>query len=264
MKLCCSSHSYSRLLSTGDLTQLEWADLCANELMLDGVEFVRSHFPRFDTDYVAQLKKLCIDRCLSIASLHHDVPFDPSNADQHVALIAHSLEVAGGLGAPLLRVSVRANNGSPVISWRELIRGLKAACIQAKQYNIALAFEPDPKSLVAAPADAKRVMKECDSAWLRLAPRAGSLSGPLRDEWAATLTDTVLVVAPMSHLDTFGADETVDYLATLTLLWQQRYRGFLSLEYSGSEDEREATARAVGWLRGILAKDALKTAAIES
>jgi hypothetical protein len=264
MKLCCSSHSYSRLLSSDHLTQLEWVDLCANELMLDGVEFVRSHFPRLDSEYVAQLKKLCIDRCLSVASLHHDTPFDPSDTDQHVAKITDSLEVAGGLGAPLLRVSVRASNGSPVISWRELVRGLKAACIQAKHYNIALAFEPHPQSLVASPADAKRVMKECDSAWLRLAPPAAGLSGPLRNEWAAALGDAVLVVAPMSRLDTFGADEAVDYIAALTLLWQQHYRGFLSLEYSGNEDEREANARAVGWLRGILAKDALKTAATQS
>ncbi len=72
---------------------------------------------------------------------------------------------------------------------------------------------------------------------------------------------TVMVVAPMSRLDTFGADEGVDYLSALSLLWQQRYRGFLSLEYRGEESEREAVPRAVAWLRGILAKDTLEAAA---
>ncbi|MBV8163826.1 MAG: hypothetical protein JOZ91_06120, partial [Candidatus Eremiobacteraeota bacterium] len=84
MKLCCSSYSYARALAAGRLTHLEWVDLCGRELMLDGVEFVRSHFPRLDTEYVAQLKKLCADRCLTVACLDHDVPFDASDVDRHV------------------------------------------------------------------------------------------------------------------------------------------------------------------------------------
>ncbi len=264
MKVCCSSHSYARTLAAGGLTQLEWVDLCAGELMLDGVEFVRSHFPRLDTEYVAQLKKLCADRCLSVASLHHDAPFEASDADQQVAKLTNSLEIAAGLGAPVLRLSVAPLSGSPVLAWRELIVGLSAACMQAKQYNITLALEPGAQSPVASPTDVKRVMKECDSAWLRLAATTAMLAGSARDEWSEAMASSVIVVAPMARLDTFGADETIDYLAALTVLWQRRYRGFLSLEYRGPEDERDAVGRAVTWLRGILAKDALKAAATES
>jgi sugar phosphate isomerase/epimerase len=264
MKVCCSSHSYARTLAAGDLTQLEWVDLCANELMLDGVEFVRSHFPRLDTDYVAQLKKLCADRCLTVASFHHDTPFEVGDVDQHIAKLTHSLEVAAGLGAPLVRLRAAAAQDSPALAWRELIRGLSAACIQAKQYNITFALEPSLESLVATPTDVKRVIKECDSAWLRLAATAALTCGPARDEWSEALASSVIVVAPMTRLDTFGADEDVDYLAALTFLWQRRYRGFLSLEYRGAQDERDAVARGVAWLRGILAKEGLKLSATES
>jgi hypothetical protein len=246
------------MLATGDLTQLEWVDLCAGELGLDGVEFVRSHFPRADTDHVAQLKKLCADRCLTVAALHHDTPFDPGDVDQHVAKLANSLEVAAGLGAPLVRIGVAA--GTSPLAWREAVRGLKTACAQAKQYNIPFALEPQAHSLVATPADAKRAIKECDSAWLRLAPTAALFGAPTKDEWVEVLDYTVMVVAPMSRLDTFGADEGVDYLSALSWLWQQRYRGFLSLEYRGEEPERDAVPRAVAWLRGILAKDTLEAA----
>ncbi|HEV2878857.1 MAG TPA: TIM barrel protein [Candidatus Eremiobacteraceae bacterium] len=263
MKLCCSSHSYARALASGELTQLEWVDLCANELMLDGVEFVRSHFPRLDTEYIAQIKKLCADRCLTVASFHHDSPFEASDVDQHVAKLTHSLEVAAGLGSPLVRLRAGQSTDSPVLAWRELIRGLSAACIQAKQYNITFALEPSVQSLVATPIDVKRAMKETDSAWLRLAPTAAMLGGQSRDEWSEAMQSAVIAIAPMERLDTFGADETTDYLSILTLLWQRRYRGFLSLEYRGAEDERDAVARAVTWLRGILAKDALKAAAAQ-
>src|SRR5215471_15285520 len=196
MKLCCSSHSYARVLASGDLTQLEWVDLCANDLMLDGVECVRSHFPRLDTDYVAQLKKLCADRCLTVASLYHDTPFETSDVDQHIAKLTNSLEVAAGLGAPLVRFQVGQAHDSPVVAWRALIRGLSAACIQAKQYNITFALEPRAESLVASPADLKRALKEADSAWLRFAVTAAALDERSRNEWSEALNLAVLAIAP--------------------------------------------------------------------
>ena len=252
------------MLASGDLTQLEWIDLCANDLMLDGVEFVRSHFPRLDTEYIAQLKKLCADRCLTVASFHHDTPFEASDVDQHTAKLTNSLEVAAGLGAPLIRIRAGQSLESPVLAWRELVRGLSAACIQAKQYNITFALEPRSQSLVATPTEVKRAIKETDSAWLRLAATASMLGGDARDEWSEALNSSVIAVAPMAQLDTFGADESIDYLSILTFLWQRRYRGFLSLEYEGGQGERDAVARAVAWLRGILAKDDLKAVAIQS
>jgi sugar phosphate isomerase/epimerase len=251
------------MLSAGDLTQLEWVDLCAGELSLDGVEFVLSHFPRLDSDYVAQLKKLCVDRCLTVAALHHDTPFDSSLVDEHVENLARSLDLAFWLGAPLIRFNVGQVDGSPAFAWRECIRGLKSACIVAKQRNIVLAVEPCAGSLVASPAEAKRALKECDSAWLRLAPAATLLATSQRDEWMQALDRTVFAVAPIVQLDTFGADETLDYIGVLELLWQERYQGFLSLEYRGGEEERPAMARAVAWVRGILAKDALRAAPTE-
>src|SRR5450755_88149 len=67
MKLCCSTAAFGRALDEGELTQLEWIDACANDLDVDGVEFDGRYFPRTDDDYLAQLKKLCADRCLTVA-----------------------------------------------------------------------------------------------------------------------------------------------------------------------------------------------------
>src|SRR5580692_11903407 len=68
MQLCCSTSSYRQTFAAGGLTQLEWVDLCARELPVDGVDFDARFFPRPDDDYLAQLKKLCADRCLTVAS----------------------------------------------------------------------------------------------------------------------------------------------------------------------------------------------------
>jgi sugar phosphate isomerase/epimerase len=261
MKVGCNSHSYRRMLAAGELTLLEWVDLCANELNLDGIEFSTAHFLRIDPDYIAQLKKLCVDRCLTVAGLRHDAPLDASAIDDHVRALEGSLALAVGLGAPLVRCSTAAVSGPPAVAWRELVRGLRAACARAKQHNVTIAVEPAPQTAVATAADAKRLIKECDSAWLRLAMDAGMLAPPA-DQWSEAFASVVIAAVPLASLDTFGADESIDYLGVLAALWQLRYRGFLTLEYGGREAERPAMARAVSWLRGILAKDTLEAAAL--
>lgn len=261
MKLGCNSHSYARMLAAGELTQLEWVDWCAHELALDGLEFAGAHFPRRDDDYLAQLKKLCVDRCLTVAAYYHDTPFDSADTDTHVPALARAIEIAVAIGAPIVRFGCADVSASPGIAWRELIRGLKSICIDAKIRNVTLALQPRPQSLIVTPADARRAQKECDSAWLRLALSAEHLAGEHHDEWTAALEEVTIVSAPMLQLDTFGADETIDYISVLTQLWQHPYRGFLSLEYRGAEDESAAVKSSVLWLRGMLAKDALKSAA---
>ncbi|HXW77607.1 MAG TPA: hypothetical protein VEJ20_09365, partial [Candidatus Eremiobacteraceae bacterium] len=80
MKVSCCSRSYAPLLRHGSLTQLEWIDRCA-ALRFDGVEFAASHFPRTDDDYLAQLKKLCVDRGLTAASVALDVRLGEADID---------------------------------------------------------------------------------------------------------------------------------------------------------------------------------------
>src|SRR5579884_3364705 len=72
MKIASSTASFDRDLRAGDLTQLEWLDLCVEPLGLDGVLFDARHFPRTDDEYLAQLKKMCVDRGLSVAGVAAD------------------------------------------------------------------------------------------------------------------------------------------------------------------------------------------------
>jgi len=229
MKLCCSSRAYARALQSGSLTQLEWVDRCA-ELRFDGIDFAASHFPRTDSDYLAQLKKLCVDRGLTVACVAADVPFGDGNVDLQAALLEEWTDRAVALGAPLLRLSAGAATGTPAIAWRELVRGLKRATVAAKDRNVTLAMEPRDSTLVATPADAKRALKECDSAWLRLAPALSCFGEPASAEWTGLIGEAVIVV---SH----GDDERA-----FPPLRQIGYNGFLSVESSG-EDE-DATLRA--------------------
>jgi sugar phosphate isomerase/epimerase len=235
MQWCCSTSSYRHAIAAGELTQLEWVDRCARELPVDGIEFDARFFPRTDDDYLAQLKKLCADRCLTVASATAVVSLGGDDVDAVLETFAPWIDRALALGAPLLRFDSGLNSGSPGIAWREFVRGLKAACAHAKRRNVTLALQAgESGALVASPGDVRRALKECDSAWLRVSMRAADLTGAGSVEWRELMDETVIVTTET------GAVEEIDALESAG------YRGFLSLCYAGDRNEVDAVPAIIG------------------
>jgi len=227
MKICCSSRSYARAIQSGDLTQLEWVDRCAR-LALDGVDFASAHFPRTDLDYLAQIRKLCVDRGLTVAAVAFDGEIGgDADLDAQASLIETWIGNAAALGAPLLRISSGSSTGSPGVAWRELIRGLKTISHAAKEKNVTLALESRPGSLVSSPPDCKRALKECDSAWLRLAQDVTAVLSPSEDGDA--LVDEIVVAIAR------GGDVDTDAAGTLR---RRGFIGFITLETSGVDEDK--------------------------
>jgi len=227
MKICCSSRSYARAIQSGDLTQLEWVDRCAR-LALDGVDFASAHFPRTDLDYLAQIRKLCVDRGLTVAAVAFDGEIGgDADVDAQASLIETWIGNAAALGAPLLRISSGSSTGSPGVAWRELIRGLKTISHAAKEKNVTLALESRPGSLVSSPPDCKRALKECDSAWLRLAQDVATVFSPLEDG-DALFDEIVVAVARGGEVDTNAAGT----------LRRRGFIGFVTLETSGVDEDK--------------------------
>jgi sugar phosphate isomerase/epimerase len=167
MKLACSSTAFDEQLRSERLTQLEWIDLCAHELAADGVVFDVRHFPRIDTDYLAQVKKMAVDLGLTVAAVRHDGFFDADSAHMEQAL-----ELALALGAPVLSAPLPPEVST---SWSEVQARLGNATSHAKRLNVTLAVRNAPHTFAASAHDLKRVSKEADSAWLRYGPDFGAL-----------------------------------------------------------------------------------------
>ena len=234
MKICCCSRSFEGALHSGALTQLEWVDRCA-ELALDGVDFAAAHFPRTDDDYLAQLKKLCADRGLTIAACTADGGFGSGDIDPQIARLNACIDLAAVLGAPLVRFACGAGSGSAGVAWRELIRGLKHVTLHAKERNVTLALQPDATSLVASASDAKRAIKECDSAWLRLALPLDCFAHDAQSEWPALFGDVVLAVAEQSIASTDAARRA-------------GYVGFVTLDLARAPDPDAGVREALGMM----------------
>ena len=162
MKLACASSALHHSIERGDLTQLEFIDLCAHELACDGVVLDVRHFPRTDDDYLAQIKKMATDRGLTIAALAGASFFAAPEAEM-IEVLAHAVT----LGAPLVAGSLARE---VECSWSDQLARLNAATGYAKAVNVTLAVRNAPGTYAATTHDCKRVAKETDSAWLRFGP----------------------------------------------------------------------------------------------
>jgi len=215
MKFASSSETFADGFARGELTQLEWLDLCANELELDGVAFHAAHFPRRDGEYLAQLKKAAVDLGLTVAALV---------TDGDLADCERSLETASALGAPLLVVRAPAGADDPA-AWGRFTGALKTLAAAAKQANVTLGLRAMAGSLCANVADLARAAKDVDSAWLRYALDPSALAP---DERERILARTVLAMHRIHDVEAFAQPH--DGEATALLEGLARFRGFVVLD----------------------------------
>ncbi len=167
MKLACASGSFHRDIERGDLTQLEFIDLCARELACDGIVLDVRHFPRTDDDYLAQVKKMTTDRGLTVAALSDPAFF--ASPEPHVDEV---LLRALALGAPLVAAPLAPELQFP---WSEQLALINGCTALAKGHNVTLALRNAPQTFAAGVHECKRVAKEADSAWLRFGPEPPTL-----------------------------------------------------------------------------------------
>ncbi len=235
MKLACASTAFDRAIGSGELTQLEFLELCAHQLTCDGIVLDVRHFPRNDNDYLAQVKKLATDWGLSIAAVT-DSRFFSESADA----MEGALHRAQMLGAPLIAAPLgRVVDGS----WSDQLERLNVATSMAKARNITLAVRNAIDTFAAGTHDYRRVAKETDSAWLRYGPEPDALEGG--SDVAALRANTVL-------LWTDVATQTERSIADINAAFGD-FVGFLSLDHRDGSAEQAHMIRAVRRWRNVLA-----------
>lgn len=223
------------MLTRGELTQLEWLDLCASELELDGVLFDMRHFARSDADYLAQLKKTATDLGLTVAGLATEPPAGES-----------ALEIASVLGAPLVVLGAPPHSDDPA-AWNALVAALRPVVASAKRLNVTLAIRNAPASLCASTADCKQLAKDVDSAWLRFATDATAFGTSERLDDVAP--KTVIAIHIVDDLETFATAN--DPVARRLVDALRGFRGFVVIDRAVENGARDAFHRAIGRLRAL-------------
>ncbi len=173
MRIAVSSSTFRRPLEAGELTQLEWLERCASALCADGVVTALCDFPRFDAEYVAQLRKVAID--LGLVPFGIDAPglLEPL---AEPAVLEHAVTVAGRFGAAVIRTAAPAPGEVPPATFAATVRAGKALSRAAKAANVTVVVTTAPGTIAEDLAGLRHLLKDVDSAWLRVCPTA--LLGP--------------------------------------------------------------------------------------
>ena len=230
MKLACASGALHREIESGELTQLEFLDLCARELGCDGVVLDVRHFPRTDDDYLAQVKKMATDWGLSLAAVS-DSTFFCSEQEYVMRILGH----AAALGAPLVAAPLALQTEC---SWSEQLERLAVATSLAKRFNITLALRNAPQTFAAGSADCKRVVKETDSAWLRYGPQPQELDA----------ASDAQALAPNTVLLWSGVRQQTEQTVAAEMRAFADFRGYVAIdEPSGAVTVERLAAALAQW-----------------
>jgi len=244
MKLACASTAFDRALQSGDLTQLEWLDLCGRDLAADGVVCDVRHFPRRDDDYLAQVKKMAVDLGLTVAAVWSADFFSGDEAAMRACIA-----LAGAIGAPLLSAPLQTETQT---TWSAALERIGIATRLAKADNITLAVRNAAGTFATGTHDLGRLSKEADSAWLRYALDIAALDAA--SEPQDLLSKTVLVW----HAHQTGEPEGDELPKTRrTLDVAAQFRGFLALEIAGGDASAVDVRAALQKWRTMLAEDLL-------
>src|SRR5262249_149955 len=169
MRLCCLSLSFKPEFAAKQLDDLKFIELCA-QLELDGVDFNLSSLRSLEKDHLKKVKKLCLERGLTIACLGVSNNFGrpPQEQEKVQQQVQQGIDAAQFLGAPVVRLfagSVAQGDRREAV-WQRCVEGLKRAAETAEKKGVVVALQNHNHNNVAATGeDVARLLKEVDHPW---------------------------------------------------------------------------------------------------
>lgn len=271
MRLSCLSLSFKPEFAAKQLDDIKFIELCA-QLDLDGVDLNMSSFRSLEKEHLRKIKKLCLERGLSIACVGVSNNFGRPASEQEAVQeeVRRGLDTAQYLGAPVVRVFAGHVRGEErAVVWKRVVEGLKRAADYAAKVGVMAAVQNhNHTDVTATGADMARLLKEVDHPWCGHVLDTGQYLGSLgaagakpddpktHDVYqsiALTAPRAVFVRAKLYRIKS-GKEEWLDYDRIFKILRQVKYNGFVCLVYEGWSDQDAMHAVPVGvkFLRGHL------------
>ncbi|HOO57393.1 MAG TPA: sugar phosphate isomerase/epimerase family protein [bacterium] len=255
MKLGMCSWSHHRNFESGDMDIFEWMAHCASDLKVGGIEITDGHLKSFDEDYVRKVRRVAVDLHLTISALTISNDFGKADAeerDKQMEYMEQGITLAMALGTPVLRVFAGWPEREKEEAWSEMVRCMQISCMIAEREGVVLAVENhNHGGFLQTFADVDRLMKEVDSEWLRLNLDTGNFIDGF-ESIEKGMFYNVHTHAKMLEVGPSGSDALVDYPRFINLCRDVNYRGFISIEYEGKEDEVPAVRRGVEYIRSLI------------
>lgn len=232
----------------------------AKDLGLDGVELTSYYFPAdFDGSYLDRLTGRCAELGLAVTGGAVGNRFTVPPGEERAKQVDHVktwLRHCQRMGAPLMRIFAGdAPEGTPADEAREWVVECARECIDtARETGVVMALENHGG--VTSDADGVlTILRGLSSRWLRANLDTGNFrtADPYGD-MARVARVAVNCHGKVSVTPAGGPSGPTDYDRVVAILHAAGYRGYISVEYEGSDPPREGVRAEVERIKAALGR----------
>ena len=243
-----SQYSLRALLKDGSLDALDFPKFTVDQFGLHAIDLWEGGLPKDkldDSKYLAMMRKKADQAGTDLFLLMSGaLDASPQKREASSARISASFNRAVQLGAPMVRVFLKAPGTDPSAGLKVSVEALKPLADQAAKKNLTIAIEPGASSLSQKGAFLAQVATQLNHPALKLMPDFGKLKDNVYKGTKAMLPHTVTVSCKMHSFDKNGNQPDFDYPRLMKMIQQSAYKGILAIEWEGSALEPVAGVKA--------------------
>lgn len=233
-----SQYSLRALLKDGSLDALDFPKFTVDQFGLHAIDLWEGGLPKDkldDSRYLAMMRKKADQAGTDLFLLMSGaLDASPQKREASSARISASFNRAVQLGAPMVRVFLKAPGTDPSAGLKVSVEALKPLADQAAKKNLTIAIEPGASSLSQKGAFLAQVATQLNHPALKLMPDFGKLKDNVYKGTKAMLPHTVTVSCKMHSFDKNGNQPDFDYPRLMKMIKQSAYKGILAIEWEGS------------------------------
>lgn len=243
-----SQYSLRALLKDGSLDALDFPKFTVDQFGINAIDLWEGGLPKDKLDdpkYLAMMRKKADQAGTDLFLLMSGaLDASPKKREASTARISASFDRAVQLGAPMVRVFLKAPGTDPVAGLQASVEALKPLADEAAKKNLTIAIEPGASSLSQKGAFLAEVATKLKHPALKLMPDFGKLKDNVYKGTKAMLPHTVTVSCKMHSFDKNGNQPDFDYPRLMKMIKQSAYKGILAIEWEGSALEPVAGVKA--------------------
>ena len=233
-----SQYSLRALLRDGSLDALDFPQFTVDQFGIKAIDLWEGGLPKDkldDAKYLSNMRNRAENAGTDLFLLMSGA-LDASKEKRQAssARISKSFDRSVQLGAPLVRIFLKAPGSDSAKGLEASVEALKPLADEAAQKKLTIAIEPGASELSQKGAFLAKVATKLNHPALKLMPDFGKLKDNVYKGTEAMLPHTITVSCKMHSFDQDGNQPDFDYPRLMKMITQSKYKGILAIEWEGS------------------------------
>ena len=233
-----SQYSLRALLRDGSLDALDFPQFTVDQFGLQAIDLWEGGLPKDkldDSKYLTRMRNRAEQAGTDLFLLMSGaLDASPKKREASSTKIVASFDRAVQLGAPMVRVFLKAPGTDPATGVQASVEALKPLADEAARRQLTIAIEPGASQLSQKGAFLAKVAIRLKHPALGLMPDFGKLKDNIYKGTEAMLPHTITVSCKMHSFDEAGKQPDFNYPRLMKMIKQSKYQGILAIEWEGS------------------------------